>query len=287
MASMKTTNNNLNSSITDDDDEDDDDDDVLNTNNTHFGPQPPPQACAACKHQRRKCVPDCMLAPFFPHYRHQEFLNAHRLFGVSNIIKIIRHMSLPDRRIAMRTIMYQSDARAADPVGGCLQIVHNLHHRIQLATAELRLVLQYLNHFRAQAAAAAAAHNNNEQLVIDVENDGMEKREQEGFDQHDYKHHLQNLSSWLMQDSVVTAPPIMPSSSSSSLHCADDHANAAPPLAEISCGGERSTNNNDVTFQREDKGKNIVDPASHKYEDGQTIDMCNEGRTHTWQRNNP
>ncbi|CAN8269373.1 unnamed protein product [Cochlearia groenlandica] len=49
------------------------------------------QACAACKYQRRKCASDCILAPYFPHDRHNQFLNAHKLYGVSNITKIIIH----------------------------------------------------------------------------------------------------------------------------------------------------------------------------------------------------
>ncbi|KAE9467926.1 hypothetical protein C3L33_00163, partial [Rhododendron williamsianum] len=44
-------------------------------------------ACAACKYQRRKCAPDCVLAPYFPHHRQRQFLNAHKLFGDEAISK--------------------------------------------------------------------------------------------------------------------------------------------------------------------------------------------------------
>ncbi|KAJ7963179.1 LOB domain protein [Quillaja saponaria] len=109
------------------------------------------QACAACKYQRRKCAPDCILAPYFPHDRQRQFLNAHKLFGVSNITKIIRHLNPQDKDVAMRTIIYQSDVRAMDPVGGCFRIIQDLQDQIEYNRAELELVLQQLAMFRAQA----------------------------------------------------------------------------------------------------------------------------------------
>ncbi|XP_020548603.1 LOB domain-containing protein 7-like isoform X2 [Sesamum indicum] len=109
------------------------------------------QACAACKYQRRKCASDCVLAPYFPHDRQRQFLNAHRLFGVSNIVKIVRHLDPPAKDHAMRTIIFQSDARAADPVGGCHRIIRDLEQRISLAKAELEIVLHHLALCRAAA----------------------------------------------------------------------------------------------------------------------------------------
>lgn len=108
------------------------------------------QACAACKYQRRKCAPDCILAPYFPHHRQQQFLNAHKLFGVSNITKIIRFLDQPHKDEAMRTIIYQSDVRANDPVGGCYRIIRELQRQIQYNRAELHLVLHQLAYCRAQ-----------------------------------------------------------------------------------------------------------------------------------------
>ncbi|GLT55969.1 hypothetical protein SLA2020_290470 [Shorea laevis] len=121
-------------------------------NTPRIGTTSSSQACAACKYQRRKCTPDCILAPYFPHHRQRQFLNAHKLFGVSNITKIIKNLVPPDKDIAMRTIMFQSDARANDPVGGCYSIICQLHHQIEYCKAELELVLQQLAICRAYAA---------------------------------------------------------------------------------------------------------------------------------------
>ncbi|KAI9079237.1 hypothetical protein K1719_038842 [Acacia pycnantha] len=122
---------------------------VRNTNNNTINNHN--QACAACKYQRKKCAPDCILAPYFPHDRQRQFLNAHRLFGVRNITRTIENLNEIPRGEAMKTIMYQSDMRAADPVGGCYRLVKELMAQIQYLEAELMLVRQQLAVFRGQA----------------------------------------------------------------------------------------------------------------------------------------
>ncbi|XP_019196357.1 PREDICTED: LOB domain-containing protein 22 [Ipomoea nil] len=123
------------------------------------------QACAACKYQRRKCASDCILAPYFPHDRQRQFLNAHKLFGVSNITKIIRHLTPPEKDEAMRTIIFESDVRAMDPVGGCYRIIRQLQRQIEQSQAELDVVLHHLAYCRALAAGDSVSlplpNNNN------------------------------------------------------------------------------------------------------------------------------
>ncbi|XP_078437111.1 LOB domain-containing protein 28-like isoform X2 [Wolffia australiana] len=101
-------------------------------------------ACAACKYQRRKCNPDCTLAPYFPADHQRYFLNAHRLFGVSNILKTIRSLSPEQTAAAMRNIVIQSNMRAQDPVGGCYRVILELQRSIQAASSELDGYLQQL-----------------------------------------------------------------------------------------------------------------------------------------------
>uniref|UniRef100_A0A7N1A3N0 LOB domain-containing protein n=1 Tax=Kalanchoe fedtschenkoi TaxID=63787 RepID=A0A7N1A3N0_KALFE len=126
------------------------------------------QACAACKYQRRKCEPNCILSPYFPHNRQAQFLNAHKLFGVSNITKIIRNLSPADKDQAMKTIIFQSDVRANDPVGGCYRIIRELQFMIEYYQAELDLVLHQLSICRAQQAQAQPqAHNKDNQQEQD------------------------------------------------------------------------------------------------------------------------
>ncbi|XP_039834530.1 LOB domain-containing protein 6-like, partial [Panicum virgatum] len=110
------------------------------------------QACAACKYQRRKCNPDCPLAPYFPADQQRRFLNAHRLFGVKNIQKTLRWIDPERGPDAMRALIYQSEARAADPVGGCVTIIEQLQRQIERTELELAYVKQQIAFYR-QAAA--------------------------------------------------------------------------------------------------------------------------------------
>ena len=166
------------------------------------------QACAACKYQRRKCAPDCILAPYFPHDSQRQFLNAHKLFGVSNITKIIKQLDTPAAKDhAMKTIIFQSDARAADPVGGCYRIIQDLQRQIDFAKAELDLVLQHLALCRAAALQTTTSHDHDDHLTLYNSND------------HDHHHDFLNpqvihgdfqeddVSSWVVQDSLMDVKP--------------------------------------------------------------------------------
>uniref|UniRef100_A0ACD5ZUL9 Uncharacterized protein n=1 Tax=Avena sativa TaxID=4498 RepID=A0ACD5ZUL9_AVESA len=103
------------------------------------------QACAACKYQRRKCNPDCPLAPYFPADQQLRFLHAHRLFGVSNILKTLRRLNPEARDVAMQTLIYQAETRATDPAGGCCRIIAELEHTYNLDLAELSALQHQLD----------------------------------------------------------------------------------------------------------------------------------------------
>ncbi|OEL31502.1 LOB domain-containing protein 22 [Dichanthelium oligosanthes] len=115
------------------------------------------QACAACKYQRRKCNADCPLAPYFPADQQRRFLNAHRLFGVSKIQKTLRRIDPERGADAMRTLIFQSEARAADPVGGCVSIIEALQGQIDRTQLELAYVKQQIAIYRQAAATAPLA----------------------------------------------------------------------------------------------------------------------------------
>jgi hypothetical protein len=109
------------------------------------------QACAACKYQRRKCNTDCPLAPYFPADQQERFLNSHRLFGVRKILKTLENTSPELSANAMATLIFQSDMRAQDPVGGCYHLILSLERQLQIEMAEHSAMVQRLALFR-QAA---------------------------------------------------------------------------------------------------------------------------------------
>ncbi|KQJ90000.1 uncharacterized protein LOC104585088 [Brachypodium distachyon] len=140
------------------------------------------QACAACKYQRRKCNPDCPLARYFPADQQLRFLNAHRLFGVSNIQRTLRETPPELRTDAMRALIFQAEVRAYDPVGGCCRMAIDLQRQLDLAQAELSALLQQLELCRRQQHHAVddddqmllvAGAGNGQDVVDDVAADAL------------------------------------------------------------------------------------------------------------------
>ncbi|CAO2812965.1 unnamed protein product [Amaranthus hypochondriacus] len=77
------------------------------------------QACAACKHQRKRCTDKCILAPFFPAEKVREFQAVHKVFGVSNVQKMVRNLvSDEDRKRAADSLVWEALCRQKDPVLG-------------------------------------------------------------------------------------------------------------------------------------------------------------------------
>ncbi|KAK2998829.1 hypothetical protein RJ639_023900 [Escallonia herrerae] len=101
-------------------------------------------ACAACKYQRRRCNPDCALAPYFPADKPKMFENAHRLFGVKKIVKMLERLDVTQQKLAMNSIIYQANMRNRDPVYGCTGQIGQLAYQIQRCEEELHAVLTQL-----------------------------------------------------------------------------------------------------------------------------------------------
>lgn len=114
-------------------------------------------ACAACKYQRRKCTPDCPLSPYFPPDQPKRFQNVHKLFGVSNILRILKHVDPSKREDTVKSIAYEADTREKDPVHGCLGVITILQNQVsklkdELAVAREQLyLLQQQHNFNQQA----------------------------------------------------------------------------------------------------------------------------------------
>nr|KAJ0198081.1 hypothetical protein LSAT_V11C700386100 [Lactuca sativa] len=46
--------------------------------------------CAACKLLRRRCSHDCVFAPYFPADEPHKFASVHKVFGASNVNKMLQ-----------------------------------------------------------------------------------------------------------------------------------------------------------------------------------------------------
>ncbi|KAJ0914095.1 putative transcription factor AS2-LOB family [Helianthus annuus] len=67
--------------------------------------------CAACKILRRRCVENCVFAPYFPSTEPHKFAIVHRVFGASNINKIFQELPESHRGDAVSSMVYEAKAR--------------------------------------------------------------------------------------------------------------------------------------------------------------------------------
>ncbi len=93
--------------------------------------------CAACKFLRRKCQPDCVFAPYFPPDNPQKFVHVHRVFGASNVTKLLNELHPYQREDAVNSLAYEADMRLRDPVYGCVAIISILQRNLRQLQQDL------------------------------------------------------------------------------------------------------------------------------------------------------
>ncbi|KAF3436179.1 hypothetical protein FNV43_RR23271 [Rhamnella rubrinervis] len=94
--------------------------------------------CGACKFLRRKCASDCIFAPYFcSEQGPARFAAIHKVFGASNVSKLLLHVPVPDRCEAVVTIAYEAQARIRDPVYGCVAHIFALQEQVACLQAQL------------------------------------------------------------------------------------------------------------------------------------------------------
>ncbi|KAK8968462.1 LOB domain-containing protein 23 [Platanthera guangdongensis] len=100
--------------------------------------------CAACKYLRRRCSQDCILAPYFHHSQPERFVCVHRIFGASNVARMLEHVPTHNRAQAADTIATEAYMRMEDPVYGCTTIIARLQHEIHKAQNELAMLKAHI-----------------------------------------------------------------------------------------------------------------------------------------------
>lgn len=92
---------------------------------------PPSAPCGACKFLRRKCISGCIFAPHFGSDQGAaRFAAVHKVFGASNVSKLLMHIPDNRRHDAVVTISYEAQARLSDPVYGCVSTIVALQQQV-------------------------------------------------------------------------------------------------------------------------------------------------------------
>ncbi|KAI5387713.1 hypothetical protein KIW84_073704 [Lathyrus oleraceus] len=98
------------------------------------------QACSACKHQRKKCSDNCTLAPYFPSNKNKEFQAVHKVFGVSNITKMVKSCEETERKRVVDSLIWEALCRQKDPINGSLGAYKKVYNEYRKVFEELRII---------------------------------------------------------------------------------------------------------------------------------------------------
>ncbi|KAJ1420929.1 Lateral organ boundary [Sesbania bispinosa] len=114
--------------------------------------------CAACKLLRRRCAQDCVFAPYFPADEPQKFANVHKVFGASNVNKMLQDLPMHQRGDAVSSMVYEANARVRDPVYGCVGAISSLQQQIDVLQTQLALAQAEVVHLRVRQNRCFSNH---------------------------------------------------------------------------------------------------------------------------------
>ncbi|XAR66009.1 hypothetical protein NMG60_11012044 [Bertholletia excelsa] len=96
--------------------------------------------CAACKLLRRRCAQECPFSPYFSPHEPQRFASVHKVFGASNVSKMLMEVPDSQRADAANSLVYEANVRLRDPVYGCMGAIIALQQQVQSLQTELNAV---------------------------------------------------------------------------------------------------------------------------------------------------
>ncbi|KAG8380740.1 hypothetical protein BUALT_Bualt06G0047500 [Buddleja alternifolia] len=98
-------------------------------------------SCGACKFLRRRCTSECIFAPYFCYEQAAtHFAAVHKVFGASNVSKLLLHLPVHGRSDAAITIAYEALARMHDPVYGCVAHIFALQQQVASLEEEIESI---------------------------------------------------------------------------------------------------------------------------------------------------
>ena len=98
--------------------------------------------CAPCRHQKKKCMKDCFLAPYYPTKKKQEYDLVHKVFGYKKLEKMLRNLDEQGRKKAIESFDWEAKMWKQDPINGPLGAFTEAQNEI----ARLQNLLQQQQH---------------------------------------------------------------------------------------------------------------------------------------------
>ncbi|KAF3666738.1 LOB domain-containing protein 15 [Capsicum annuum] len=109
--------------------------------------------CAACKLLRRRCAEECPFSPYFSPHEPHKFAAVHKVFGASNVSKLLMEVPVGQRADAANSLVYEANVRLRDPVYGCMGAISALQQQIQNLQAELNSIRAEILRYKYREAA--------------------------------------------------------------------------------------------------------------------------------------
>ncbi|GLJ33788.1 hypothetical protein SUGI_0679090 [Cryptomeria japonica] len=107
-------------------------------------------SCAACRMQRKKCSQECILAPHFPPDDPDKFTIVHRVYGTSNIVKLLQGLEAKQREDAVKSLVCEASARMNEPIRGSASVVDELQKQIAEMESQLEAKREDLMNMRSE-----------------------------------------------------------------------------------------------------------------------------------------
>ncbi|KAI3746186.1 hypothetical protein L6452_08609 [Arctium lappa] len=148
--------------------------------------------CAACKMLRRRCVEKCILAPHFPPDEPLKFTVAHRIFGASNVIKLLQELPESQRADAVSSMVYEANARIKDPVYGSTGAIFQLQNQVNELQAQLAKAQAEVFNIQCQHAALVCIKMSQSQTSSEESFDGLRSGFDESFQSSNPSFYLDN-----------------------------------------------------------------------------------------------
>ncbi|KAF3433375.1 hypothetical protein FNV43_RR24477 [Rhamnella rubrinervis] len=114
-------------------------------------------SCAACKLLKRRCTTTCIFAPYFRSDEPKKFAQVHKVFGASNVSKILNEVTEEQREDTVNSLAYEAEARLRDPVYGCIGAIAMLQRKMVELQNDLALARARLARFALTASSSSSS----------------------------------------------------------------------------------------------------------------------------------